>query len=82
VTKPFAALVALTLVIMVLGLATVLLWGVAEQIARKCRHDHARALRLNAARLEQAGYLEAAEQFRNYAELMETPASKRPRLKT
>jgi len=69
--KPFAAILAFAIVLGALVLSFVFLWGIASQIARKSRCDHVRALREKARCLEVAGYLEAAEQFRDYAEAIE-----------
>jgi len=75
-TQFVAAMIALTLVLGALVASFVLLWTIASQIARKCRCDHVRALREKARRLETAGYFEAAEQFRDYAEAIEAGPAK------
>lgn len=78
--KAFAVVVALGVVFGALVLSFVFLWGITKQIVRVRDKHHADALFRNAQILEEAGYLEAAEQFRTYARYLEATPKQRKAL--
>jgi hypothetical protein len=75
--RAFAVAVVLVVFIVALSLSALVIWGVV--VARD--QEHIQALRIAAARLQSEGYPEAAEQFRDYADVLEAKKGN-PRLMT
>jgi len=71
--RAFAVAVVLVVFIVALSLSALVIWGVV--VARD--QEHIQALRIAAARLQSEGYLEAAEQFRDYADVLEAKKGNR-----
>lgn len=70
-TKLFAIGISLMLLLACMALSFVFLWGIAKSIAKARDQAHARSLRVEAGRLLEEGYGEAAEHFMAYAEQLE-----------
>ena len=69
--KAFAVAVVLVVFIVTLNLSALVIWGLLKRVVVARDQEHIQALRIAAARLQSEGYLEAAEQFRDYAGALE-----------
>jgi len=79
--KPFAVLIVLLIFAVTLALSAMFLFGFAKQLIKKRDKDYANALRINATRLQEAGYYEAADHFREYARILDASPEERERLR-
>ena len=69
--KAFAFVVVLVVCAVALNLSALVIWGLLKRVVVARDQEHIQALRMAAARLQSEGYLEAAEQFRDYADALE-----------
>jgi len=69
--KAFAVAVVLVVFTVALSLSALVIWGLLKRVVVARDQEHIQALRIAAARLQSEGYLEAAEQFRDYAGALE-----------
>ena len=69
--KAFAVVVVLVVCTVALSLSALVIWALLKRVVAARDQEHIQALRIAAARLQSEGYLEAAEQFRDYADVLE-----------
>jgi len=69
--KAFAFVVVLVVCTVALSLSALVIWALLKRVVAARDQEHIQALRIAAARLQSEGYLEAAEQFRDYADVLE-----------
>jgi len=69
--KSFAVAVVLVLFIVALNLSALVIWGLLKKVVVERDRAHIQAIRIASERLRLAGYIEAAEQFRDYADVLE-----------
>jgi len=79
--RAFAVAVVLVVFIVALSLSALVIWGLLKREVVARDQEHIQALRIAAARLQSEGYPEAAEQFRDYADVLEAKKGN-PRLMT
>jgi len=69
--KAFAFVVVLVVCTVALSLSALVIWALLKRVVAARDQEHIQALRIAAARLQSEGYLEAAEQFRDYADALD-----------
>lgn len=75
--KAFAFVVVLVVCTGALSLSALVIWGLLKRVVVARDQEHIQSLRIAAARLQSEGYLEAAEQFRDYADVLEAKKQNR-----
>jgi hypothetical protein len=69
--KAFAVVVVLVVFMVTLNLSSLVIWVLLKRVVAARDQAHIQALRVASDRLQSEGYLEAAEQFRDYADALE-----------